>query len=187
MLVCACVWQRSNTCRNQVATSLSLAPVQDERWEGNLPPTHGWSALAAVWQARDSDAGKNLSNTYVTLAVRSWKLETNLHSTRCTRWQLSCRWQNAMWTPLRLCSNFLSFFLILCDLPSIYGNDDDVMVIIPGYTKHSVVLGFSVFWLFLVHNHKVKTSCSDHWIHVWENLISWGNGLRMNMFTKYLP
>ena len=92
-----------------------------------------------------------------------------------------------MWTPLRLCSNFLSFFLILCDLPSIYGNDDDVMVIIPGYTKHSVVLGFSVFWLFLVHNHKVKTSCSDHWIHVWENLISWGNGLRMNMFTKYLP
>ena len=82
---------------------------------------------------------------------------------------------------------FSFFFLILCDLRSIYGNDDDVMVIIPGYTKHSVVLGFSVFWLFLVHNHKVKTSCSDHWIHVWENLISWGNGLRMNMFTKYLP
>ena len=111
MLVCVCVWQRSNTCRNQVATSLSLAPVQDERWEGNLPPTHGRSALAAVWQARDSDAGKNLSNTYVTLAVRSWKLETNLHSTRCTRWQLSCRWQKAMWTPLRLCSN--CFFLFL--------------------------------------------------------------------------
>lgn len=187
MLVCVCVWQRSNTCRNQVATSLSLAPVQDERWEGNLPPTHGRSALAAVWQARDSDAGKNLSNTYVTLAVRSWKLETNLHSTRCTRWQLSCRWQKAMWTPLRLCSNCFFLFFILCDLPSIYGNDDDAMVIILGYTKHFVVLGLNAcsgYFCFITIKCDDVLQCDwiNCWIHVWENLLHLGEMYKQNEY-----
>ena len=107
-----------------------------------------------LWQRFDKHVTVTLGRTW---ATRTWPSLSGAGSWKqisiqlaCTRWQLSCRWQIAMWTPLRLCSNFLSFFLILCDLPSIYGNDDDVMVIIPGYTKHSVVLGFSVFWLFLV-------------------------------------
>jgi hypothetical protein len=144
-----------------------------------------------LWQRFDKHVTVTLGRTW---ATRTWPSLSGAGSWKQISIQLAVQDGNSHAGGRRQCGHHcvsaqivFSFFFILCDLPSIYGNDDDAMVIILGYTKHFVVLGLNAcsgYFCFITIKCDDVLQCDwiNCWIHVWENLLHLGEMYKQNEY-----